>query len=216
MVKRTGVRILAVVTAALLTGTVAVAQQDGAGEMQQNPPGQQEPGPGEPGYASERGGGVPGGDESMSRSYTDEAFVLCTLERSAAEMRMSLLAEKKSPSSDVKKYGLTMVEIHTKLDNQLMPLARMLGVRTHQKPTRKERRRIARLKALSGSAFDHAYIKAMARAQWHDIKAFRDERFAAQSREVKRVAKMDMPELSEHFHTLRLIAQTHKVMLARK
>jgi putative membrane protein len=216
MTRRTGVKILSVVTAALLTGAVAAAQQNGTGTMQENPPGQQEPGLGVPGFSDESGGGVPGGADSMARSFAEEAFVLCTLERSAAEMQMSLLAEEKSPSPDVKKYGLRMVQIHTELVNQLTPIARMLGVRAHQQPTRKEKHWIAHLKTLSGPAFNHAYIRAMAITQWHDLRAFRDASIAAQSATVKQAAKMDMPMLRRHLVALHRLAQSHNVMLATK
>lgn len=226
MTMQAGKRVLAILSAALLAGAMAMAQdngQPGMGGGQQTPaPGQQQPGaPGEPG-AGPASPGYPGANPaaapegSMSQSFADQAFVSKTLSNSVAEAQMSQLAAQKSPSPDVKQYGQKMVQIHSQLAQQLQPVAKMLGVKADQKPSKKDKKEIARLKTLNGPAFDQAYITAMIKHQKHDVKSFKDEQTAAQSPTVKKAAQMDEPVLSQHLQILEQLAQNHNVTVASK
>ncbi|HEV2134459.1 MAG TPA: DUF4142 domain-containing protein [Terracidiphilus sp.] len=220
-----GKRVLAVFSAVLLAGAVAMAQdQPGTGGGQESPtPGQQqpgEPGPGSPNTTGNPGGypgaGPAGTQGSMSQSFADQSFVTKTLSNSAAEGEMSQMAAQKSSSPDVKQYGQKMVKIHSELSQQLQPIAQMLGVKSDQKPNKKDKKQIAQLQTLNGSAFDQAYIKAMVNDQKHDVKSFKDEESAAQSPTVKKAAQMDEPVLSQHLQILEQLAQTHNVTIASK
>jgi putative membrane protein len=222
-----GKRVLAILSAVLLAGAVAMAQdgQPGMGGGQQSPtPGQQQPGePGQPGSPNAPGnpGGYPGAGPagtqgSMSQSFADQSFVTKTLSNSAAESEMSQLAAQKSSSPDVKQYGQKMVKIHSELSQQLQPVAKMLGVKSDQKPSKKDKKAIEQLKTLNGPAFDQAYIKAMVNDQKHDVKSFKDEESAAQSPTVKKAAQMDEPVLSQHLQILEQLAQNHNVTIASK
>lgn len=222
-----GKRVLAIFSAVLLAGAVALAQegQPGMGGGQESPtPGQQQPGePGQPGSPnpSANPGGYPGAGPagtqgSMSQSFADQSFVTKTLSNSAAEGEMSQLAAQKSSSPDVKQYGQKMVKIHSELSQQLQPVAKMLGVKSDQKPSKKDKKAIEQLKTLNGSAFDQAYIKAMVNDQKHDVKSFKDEESAAQSPTVKKAAQMDEPVLSQHLQILEQLAQNHNVTIASR
>jgi len=225
MTMKAGKRVLAIFGGALLAGAVAMAQagQPGMGGAQQNPapgqqPGQNPNGSGYPGgYAGANPGAGPEGPQaSMSQSYADQAFVTNTLSNSSAEVEMSQLASQKSPSPDVKKYGQNMVQIHSQLAQQLQPVAQMLGVKTDPKPSKKDRKQIEQLKTLNGSAFDEAYLKAMAKDQKHDVESFKDEATAAQNPTIKKAAQMDEPVLSQHLRVLEQLAQDHNVTIASK
>ncbi|HEV2322723.1 MAG TPA: DUF4142 domain-containing protein [Terracidiphilus sp.] len=226
MTMQAGKRVLAIFTAALLAGAMAVAQdnsQPGMGGSQQSPtPGQQQPGepgqaPANPGYPGANPGAGPAGTQgSMSQTYADQAFVTKTLSNSSAEAQMSQLAAQKSPSPDVKQYGQKMVKIHSELAQQLQPVAKMLGVKADQKPSKKDKKQIEQLKTLNGPAFDQAYIKAMDNDQKHDVKSFKDEETAAQTPTIKKAAQMDEPVLSQHLQILEQLAQNHNVTIASK
>lgn len=225
MSRHAGKTFLATASGVLLAGAMAMAQtQPGMGGAQQPEPGQtQQPGenPNGPGYPGAATPGAPGaGPEgttgSMSQSYADQAFLTKTFENSSAEAQMSQLAAQKSPSPDVKQYGQKMVQIHSQLSTQLQPVAKMLGVKTEAKPSKKQNKEIEQLKTLSGPQFDQAYIKAMATDQKHDVKSFKDEETAAQSPTVKKAAQMDEPVLSQHLQILQQLAQNHNVTLASK
>jgi putative membrane protein len=224
MSSHAGKRGLAIFSAVLLAGAMAMAQdaQPGMGGGQESPtPGQQQPGePGSPNTPGNPGGypgaGPAGTQGSMSQSFADQSFVTQTLSNSAAEAEMSQLAAQKSPSPDVKQYGQKMVQIHSQLSQQLQPIAQMLGVKADQKPSKKDKKEIEQLKTLNGPAFDQEYIKAMVKDQKHDVKSFKDEQSAAQSPTIKKAAQMDEPVLSQHLQILEQLAQTHNVTIASK
>lgn len=226
MTRHAGKRIFAIMSAALLAGAVALAQdqQPGMGGSQQSPTPGQQPEPGQtspganPGYpgATAPGQGPAGTQGSMSQTYADQAFVSKTLSNSTAEAQMSQLAAQKSSSPDVKQYGQKMMQIHSELSQQLQPVAQMLGVKSNPKPSKKDAKAISELKTLNGSAFDQAYIKDMVKDQKHDVKSFKDEETAAQSPTVKKAAQMDEPVLSQHLQILEQLAQNHNVTLASK
>ncbi len=221
-----GKRALTIFGGALLAGAVVMAQagQPGMGGAQQNPAPGQQPQPGQNpnsgypgGYPGANPGTGPGATQGpMSQSYVDQAFVTKTLSNSSAEAQMSQLATQKSPSPDVKKYGQNMVQIHSQLAQQLQPVAQMLGVKADQKPSKKDKKQIEQLKTLNGSAFDQAYLKAMANDQKRDVKSFKDEEAAGQSPTVKKAAQIDEPVMSQHLQVLEQLAQNHNVTIASK
>lgn len=222
MTTRAGKRVLAIFGGALLAGAMAMAQagHSGMGGAQQNPAPGQQPQPGQnpnSGYpGSYPGAGPEGTQGSMSQSYADQAFVTKSLSNSSAEAQMSQLAAQKSPSPDVKKYGQNMVQVHSQLAQQLQPVAQMLGVKTDQKPSKKDKKQIEQLQTLNGSAFDQAYLNAMANDQKQDVKSFKDEATASQNPTIKKVAQMDEPVMSQHLQILEQLAQSHNVTIASK
>lgn len=200
----------------------AQAGQPGMGGAQQNPgqpqPGQPSENPGYPGGGpgANPGEGPAGTQGSMSQSYADQEFITHTLSNSSAEAQMSQLATQKSASPDIKEYGQKMVQIHSQLSHQLQSVAHMLGVNAEQKPSKKDKKTIEQLETLNGSAFDQAYIQAMAKDQKHDVKSFKDEQTAAQNPTVKKAAQIDEPVLSQHLQILEQLAQNHSVTIASK
>ena len=124
---------------------------------------------------------------------------------------MGELAAQKSQSDDVKQFGQRMAQIHQQLTNQMMPVAKKLGVDEPKNPSRKDKQEIEKMQALSGPEFDAVFIKAMLRDQQNDLKGFKDAAQGAQDPNVQQLAKMDEPVLSQHLQVLQQLAQTHNV-----
>jgi putative membrane protein len=209
--------ILLVAASVLWAGSTAWAQETpgggggSGGGSQQPTPSQQQPMPGQPGSPST---GMPDAGNSPGQpSYVDQAFVHDTLEGDNAQVEMSQLAQQKSPSNDVKQFGQKMVQIHTELNNQLEPAAKQLGINDPKGPSKKAKKDIERLQALSGPDFDTAYLQAMAKQQQHDLKGFKNEAQAGQNPTLQQAAKQDQPVLTEHYQVLQKLAQIHNVTL---
>jgi len=220
-----GKRIVLYLAMTSLAGSMATvaAQSPGAGGMPQNTPGQQPtlgqttPGEQTPRTPTMPGEGTPGAASLNSENtMADQAFLRKTLEDNVAEMQMGQLAAQKSPSDDVKQYGQRMLQVHQELDTQLKPVAEKLGVNEPKNPSKKDKQEIERLQALSGSDFDSEFLKAMLKEQRLDVKNFKDEEQRAEDPTVERVAKMDMPVLSQHLQLLKELAQEHNVPLESK
>jgi putative membrane protein len=192
---------------------IAAAQQTpgGGGGGQQPPSSQQQQAPGQAGGAGNPTTGLP--DAGQNQAYADQSFVHDAMEGDYAQVEMSKLAQDKSSSPDVKQFSQKMVQIHTELNSQLAPAAKQLGVSEPKGPSKKEKKEVERLQALSGPDFDTAYIQAMAKQQQHDLKGFRDEAKSGQNPNVQEAAKDDEPVLTEHYQVLQKLAQAHNVTL---
>lgn len=148
-----------------------------------------------------------------NQAYADQGFLHDTMEGDFAQVQMSQLAQEKSSSPDVKQFSEKMVQIHTELNNQLAPAAKQLGVSEPKGPSKKQKKEVERLQALSGPDFDTAYIQAMAKQQQRDLKGFQNEAQAGQSPGLQQAAKQDEPVLTEHYQVLQKLAQAHNVTL---
>jgi putative membrane protein len=193
----------------LLAGATAFAQQPNSMQQQQPTPAQQQTTPGQPNSP------LPGADTSApsTPNFSDQAFVEDTLKNNQAQVQMSQLAQQKASSGDVKEFSQRMVQIHTQLNQQLVPLAKQLDVSQNQKPSREQKKEISQLEQLTGPEFDTAYLQAMAREQEHSLKQFKSEE-TAHNPMLQKAAKIDEPVLTQHYQILQRIAQTHNVTIA--
>ncbi len=215
--KGTSSKFLLFSAAALLAGATGLAQMQPGGMGQQQPmPGQQagqQPGaqPGQPPYA-----GMPGMNPGNPPSVADQAFVRSVFESDAAGVELGQLAATKSQSDDVKQFGEKMADIRKKLDDQLKPLAKSLGVSEPKGPTKKDKQLIASLEGMSGTQFDEEYIKAVVKDHQNDVKNFKSAAQSAQDPNVQQTAKMDAPVIEQHLEAIEQIAQAHNVQAEEK
>ena len=194
----------------LLTGVMALPQTPG---MQPGSPTGQQPTPGQPGPNGSYPDAASPGSQA---SYADQSFLKDTLKDDQVQIQMSQMAQQKSTSDDVKVFSQSMIKIHTELDNQLKPLAQKFAISETQKPTKQQKQQIAKLEALSGPAFDAAYLQAMAIEQQHTLKEFREEATGAQNLSIQNTAKSDEPTLTQNFQILQKLAATHNVSIENK
>jgi putative membrane protein len=193
----------------LLASAMAVAQNQPGGMMQpqQNMPNQQ------PAIANP---GATGLDSTSEQLLVDQAFVRKALEGGTAEIQLGQLAEQKSQSEDVKQFGEKMVDDHTQLGNQMKPIAKQLGVKEPDGPSKKDKQLLAKLDGLSGPQFDEAYIQAMLKDYKQDLRDFKDEAQATQNPNVKQAAQQGAGVISQHLQMIQQIAQSHNVPIDRK
>jgi putative membrane protein len=194
--------------AVLLTAAAVTAQEPGGMPQggQQPMPGNQMPSAGASPNAPTAADGAPFGANMAAAGFVRKVF-----DNNQAQVQMSLLAQEKSTSDDVKQFGEQMVNIHNKLDEQLEPLAKQLGVNKPKGPSKKDKKVIEKLQGLSGESFDTAYLQAMADAQQQSLKHFNDEAKDQGNPGAQQAAKADTPVLEQNFQVLEKIAQAHKV-----
>jgi putative membrane protein len=192
----------------LLAGATAFAQQpSNMQQQQQSSQTQQTP-------AGQANSSLPADSAGPSTpNFADVSFVEDALKNNDAQVQMSQLAQQKASSGDVKDFSQRMIQIHTQLNQQLVPLAKQLDVSQNQKPSKEQKKEIAQLEQLSGPDFDTAYLQAMAKEQEHSLKQFKSEQ-SAQNPVIQKAAKMDEPVLTQHYQILQKIAQTHNVTIA--
>jgi len=196
--------------AALLIAAATSAQQPG---MQQSSPAPSDPG--QPKSALAKLDSANSSPSPNGPNSADQAYVEDTLKNNDAQVQMSQIAQKKASYADVQEFSVRMIEVHTKLNEQLAPLAKQLDVSQNQKPSKEQKKEIAQLEQLSGTDFDHAYLQAMAREQVLSLKMLKNWE-SSSNPNFQKAAKIDEPVLTQHYQVLQQIAQTHNVALDEK
>jgi len=138
----------------------------------------------------------------------DKAFVKKALEGSMAEVQMGQLALQKSNDDQVKQFAQRMVDDHGKMVDQLKPVAQQMGVKVPDGPPKGDMKKMDKMKALSGDAFDQAYIKDMVKDHKKDSSEFKQEAQSTQNPQLKQLATEGGQTIDSHLQQIQQIAQT--------
>lgn len=151
---------------------------------------------GEPGVATNR--------HKMER-YSDNAFIEKAAQGGMTEVELGKLAEEKASSSDVKQFGSMMVTDHSKADAELKGLAAKKGVTVPSTLDAKHQASVDKLRSLSGTAFDRAYVQAMVKDHEKDAAEFRRASTSAQDPDVKSFADNTLKVVETHLSDIKSI-----------
>jgi putative membrane protein len=201
-------RTVALAGAILLCGSMGLAQ---AGQQPSSPAGQN-PGQNNPAMDSRMNGMATTGQPSM----TDKTFVRKAMEGGMAEVQLGQLTLQKSNNDQVKQFAQRMIDDHTKLNDQMKPVAQQLGVSAPNQVSKKDKATMAKLQALSGSAYDQAYIRDMVKDHKQDLSEFQSEASSGQDQTVKDAATQGSQVISQHLQMIQQIAKDQNVNMASK
>ncbi len=151
-------------------------------------------------------------DASGKASMADKKFVKEALEGGMAEVQLGQLAAQKGNSDDVKKFGQKMVDDHSKMGDDLKPVASQIGVTPPTSVSVKDKALMTKLEGLSGDAFDKVYIQAMVKDHKMDLAEFKKEASSGMDPAVKEQASKGTEVISQHLQMIEQIAQAHHVM----
>lgn len=151
------------------------------------------------------------GATAMMGSTQDKKFAKSALADGMAEVQLGQLAQQKSNSDDVKKFAQQMVDDHTKLNDQMKPIAATVGVQPPTDLMPKDKALMTKLQALQGDEFDKAYIKAMMKDHKLDNKEFETEANAGQNPQEKDAAAQGGTIIKQHLEMIQTIAKAHGV-----
>jgi putative membrane protein len=136
----------------------------------------------------------------------DQTFVKNAAEGGMAEVKFGQLAAQKATNPDVKAFAQKMVDDHTALANQLTPVAQKMGVAQPAALDKKDQAEYDRLNALSGDAFDKAYVKAMVEDHKKDLRDFKYEASNTNNADLKQVAKQGSQVIQGHYQMVQKLA----------
>ena len=128
-----------------------------------------------------------------------------------AEVQLGQLAASKASADDVKQFGQKMVDDHTKLNDQMTPIAQQIGVTAPTQLSAKDQALMTKLQGMSGDQFDKAYIRAMVKDHRKDDMEFKKEASHGKDQAVKDAASQGEQVISQHLQMIEQIAQTHNV-----
>jgi len=149
-----------------------------------------------------------GGDKA---SGGDKKFAKEAMEGGLAEVQLGQMAAQKGSSQDVKQFGQQMVDDHTKLNDEMKPIASQLGLTPPTDLDAKHKAIQTKLNGLSGDAFDKAYIEAMVKDHQKDAAEFQKEATSGKSQALKGAASKGETIISGHLQMIEKMAQDHGV-----
>lgn len=132
------------------------------------------------------------------KSAADSHFVAEAASGGMAEVELGKLATQKASSDDVKKFGQKMVDDHSKANDELKQIASQENIMVPSEMNAKDKATVDRMSALSGAAFDKAYVKDMVMDHKKDVAAFQKEANTGKDDAVKGFASKTLPTLQEH------------------
>ena len=202
-----GMRKLAVM-AALCCSPMLLAQAPGAGApgagQQPNQPGGNNPSS----IEQQQQQAQQGASGLNSGPAVDKAFVKKALEGNVGEIEMGKLALQKSNDDQVKQFAQKMVDDHGKMLEELKPVAEQMGVKVPDGPSKSQMKSMEKMKALSGDAFDQAYIKDMVKDHKKDHSDFKLEAQSTQNPQLKQLVMQSDQIIESHLQAIQQIAQT--------
>ncbi len=157
-----------------------------------------------------------GMQQATQTSPMDKVFVSRALQGGLAEVQLGQLTLQKSDNQQVKEFAQRMIDDHTKLGEQMKPVAQQLGVNVPDQPSKKDRQLLAKMQTLSGSAYDQAYIKDMVKDHKQDLSDFQTEASSGQDQTVKDAAMQGSKLIAQHLQMAQQLAKDQNVTMAKK
>jgi putative membrane protein len=145
----------------------------------------------------------------------DKAFVKKALEGNIGEIEMGKLALQKSNDDQVKQFAQRMVDDHGKMQDQLKPAAEQIGVKVPDGPSKYQMKSMDKMKALSGDAFDQAYIKDMVKDHKGDDSDFKMEAQSTQNPQLKQLVMQSDQTIESHLQQIEQIAKSKGTQKAK-
>jgi putative membrane protein len=136
---------------------------------------------------------------------SDTKFAMEAAMGGMAEVEMGRLAAQKGASDEVRQFGQRMVDDHTKANEDLMQVASGKGMTLPTALDAKHQAEMQKMSALSGDAFDRAYVKSMVKDHKKDVGEFQKESARGTDADIKSFATRTLPTLQEHLQMIQRI-----------
>lgn len=151
------------------------------------------------GTKSSGASGASGSTGASSMSKGDEKILQGMAQANIDEIEAAKLAQSKSQNDQVKSFAQQMIDDHTKALNDVQQLAQQKGVTLPTEPDAKHKAMSTKLEAMSGAAFDKAY---MSQAGVSDHKAVHSKLMSdekkAKDADLKALAQKMLPVVEQH------------------
>jgi putative membrane protein len=163
---------------------------------------------GAPAATGQAGGGAGAADKSTTGtqsapgkqlSKADAGMMRDMAYTNISEVATAKIAQEKSKNEHVQSYAKQMIDDHSKAENELQQLAQTKGVTLPAEPDKKHQAAAKKLSALSGDAFDRAYMKQAGIQDHTDArKLLMRVKDKATDADVKAAADKMLPTVEQH------------------
>ncbi len=148
---------------------------------------------------------LPAAAQSGSVPAADKDFMMKAAQGGQAEVALGALAQHRGKSAGVKEFGQKMVTDHSKANAALMRVAAKKNISLPDAPGPEDQATKARLSALSGGAFDKAYVSDMVEDHVKDIADFTKEATTGKDPATRAFAAKTLPMLKMHLRMARAL-----------
>ena len=126
------------------------------------------------------------------------AFVTAAGQANAAEIAAAQLALQVSSSPQIDAFAKQMINDHTSLGQTLMPIATAQNISVPGAPSTAQAAQLAKLKGLTGSAFDAAYAASQVAAHRQAVALFSTEASTGSDVQFRQFAAASLPTMRRH------------------
>lgn len=132
-------------------------------------------------------------------SAIDRQFIIDAAQGGMAEVRLAELALQRSQNEQVRQFAMQMKNEHTQANQELMRLARQLGVTPPTTPGPKYEAAMRQLMQLSGESFDRAYMnEAGLNGHLESAAVYQRQTMFGQNPDLKAFAGRILPAVQQH------------------
>ncbi|HWF07164.1 MAG TPA: DUF4142 domain-containing protein [Bryobacteraceae bacterium] len=119
------------------------------------------------------------------------------------EVEMGKIAVKNGSSDKVKQFGQRMIDDHSKAADQLKSVAAKDNITLPTELDAKHKAMVDKYAAMTGTAFDRAYMRDMVKDHQTDVADFQKESNSGSNYDLKNWAGTTLPTLQEHLRLAR-------------
>jgi putative membrane protein len=131
-------------------------------------------------------------------SGADKTFATEAAHGGLAEVQMGQLALQKASSPKVKEFAQRMVTDHTQANQDLMQLGKSENLTLPTQLDAKHKSEMDRLSAMSGNAFDAAYMQHMVQDHKKTVAEFQKQAQSGSDPALKSFAQKYLPIIQQH------------------
>lgn len=146
------------------------------------------------------------GPASAAPTKADTTWMVAAHQSNLTEIAAGKAAAQKATSAGVKDAAAMFVTMHTDLDMKLTAAAQKLSVSLPATPSADQQATLARVGAMSGTAFDTAWVASQIAGHRMTIAATQKELASGSDATVLTLAKGAAPVIAQHLVTLEKLA----------
>lgn len=128
----------------------------------------------------------------------DQKFVTEAASGSLFEIEAGKLAVQKASKPEVKEFGQTMIDDHSKASQELKTLAASKNIQLPEQMSQKHRQDLEKLSKYSGADFDKNYMEMMVKDHKKDVSEFRKQANDGKDPDLRAWASKKVAALEEH------------------
>ena len=147
--------------------------------------------------------------EASSAKLTakEKTFAIKAAGGNLAEAKLGELASTKGASDDVKSFGQQMVTDHGKANTDLEAVYGKIGMKFEPKLNAKQQATFDKLSALSGAAFDKAYVADMLNDHTKDVAEYKEMMKTTKNADLKSYESETLPVIEHHLMMIKDISK---------